>query len=79
MTSDADNGKKVSYLYSIETLLKEIHAHTNVVDAQKAEGGLAWNLAAGSAEFKLQIRHHGGHGVARHGRPQAHEHGNPDS
>ena len=34
VTSDADNGKKVSTLYSIVTLKKEIHVHTNVVDAQ---------------------------------------------
>ena len=59
-TSDADNVKKVSSLCGIEARVKELHAHTNVVYAQNAGCGIVWNLAAGSAEFKLQTRHHGG-------------------
>ena len=47
-------------LCGIEGLVKESHAHTNVVDAQNARCGIVWNLAARNAEFKLQIRHHGG-------------------
>ena len=71
-TGDEDNAKKVSSMCGIEGLVKESHAHTNVVDAQNAGCGAVWNLAARNAEFKLQIRHQGG--VARHGGPQAHEH-----
>ena len=59
VTSGADNAMKVSSLCGIEPPVKEFHAHSNVADAQNAGCGTIWNLAAGSAESKLQIRHHG--------------------
>ena len=60
VTCDADNAKKVSSVCGIEAPVKEFDTHTNVVGPQNAGCGVVWNLAAGSAEFKLQIRHHGG-------------------
>ena len=54
--SDADHGKKVSSLCSIEALAKEIHTHTNVVDVQKARCGVVWNLAAGALSPSCRTR-----------------------
>ena len=44
----------------LKTLVEVMQTHNDVVHAQKVGCDVAWNVAAGSAELKLESTSHGG-------------------